>query len=128
MCRICYSIHHFDCSTLAYCNSSFSTSSCIVLSSKSCQDKTRAVYLLISKSAKNLPEKAWSSNSFISHYALLAKSFCSYLTELDTPVFFWESVVCTEFVFAVIAFKRQILLFSTIRTIKFHKIIRKLTL
>ena len=125
VCGVWYCLSYNANSSLAYWGSFVGLGICIILSGKTFQTKSRKSTLLIAKFIQNSFENALTSNSLITFYAILAKSFCSDLMELDASVCFWQSVVSTKFVFTVIAFKRQVLFFATICTVKFfHRIIK----
>lgn len=124
VCGFWHSLSYYASCLLAYWRSFVGFGICIVLSGKDFQTKSRKGTLLITEFIQNFSENALSSYSFISFYTILAKSFCSNLMEFNTSMVFWQSVVCAELVFTVIAFKRQVLLFSTICTIKLHTIIK----
>ena len=114
--------YHASCS-LAYWGSFVGLGICIVLSGKAFKTKSGKGTLL-TKFIQNFSENTLSSYSLVSFYSILAKSFCPNLMELDTPMVFWQSVVGAKLVLAIIAFKRQVLFFTAIRTIKLHKIIK----
>ena len=124
VCGFWHSLSYNAGCSLAYWRSFVGFGICVVLSGKDFQTKSRKGTLLTTEFIQNFSENALSSYSFISFYTILAKSFCSNLMKFNAPVVFWQSVVSTELVFTVIAFKRQVLLFSTICTIKLHTIIK----
>ena len=125
VCRIWHSLSYNASCPLAYWGSLVGFGICIILSGKTFQTKSRKGTLLITKFVQNFFENTLTTNSLISFYTILAKSFCSNLVKFNTPVSLWQSVVGAEFVFTVIAFKRQVLLFTTICTVKlFHTIIK----
>src|SRR2546429_5318865 len=62
---------------LAYWRSFVGSGICIILSGKTFQTKSRKGTLLITKFIQDSFENGLTSNSLISFYAILAKSFCS---------------------------------------------------
>ena len=124
VCGFWHSLSYNASCSLAYWGSFVGLGICIILSGKTFQTKSRKGTLLITEFIQNFFENALTPNSLISFYTILAKSFCSNLMEFNASMVFWQSVVCAELVFTIIAFKRQFLLFSTICTIKLHRIIK----
>ena len=124
VCGFWHSLSYYASCSVAYWRSFVGFGICVVLSGKDFQTKSRKGTLLITKFIQNSFENALTSNSLIALYTILAKSFCSDLMEFNTSMGLWQSVISAEFVFTVIAFKRQVLLFSTICTIKLHTIIK----
>ena len=125
VCGLWHSLSYNASCPLAYSRSFDSFGICIILSGKTFQTKSRKGTLLITKFVQNFFENALTSDSLIPFYITLTKSFCSNLVEFNTSMSFWQSVVGAEFVFTIIAFKRQILFFTAICTVKlFHRIIK----
>src|SRR5689334_14890957 len=108
VCRIWHSLSYNASRTLAYWGSFVGLGVCIILSGKTFKTKSRKGTLLIAKFIQNFFENTLTSNSFISLYTILPKFFCSDLMQLDTSMCLWQSVFGAEFVFTIIAFKRQI--------------------
>ena|SRR5438445_10108179 len=109
---------------LAYWSSFVGSGICLILSGKALQAKPGKGTILITESVQNFSKDTLATNSLVSLYTILSKSFCSDLVEFHTSVVLWQSVVSAELVLTVIALKRQVLLFSTICTIKLHIIIK----